>query len=129
MRGVPQWVTSGLPFNERLDIVRDEDYALQMWAYLKRENFGKAFKYTKRDLISEHKLIVSTPNTAVCEDIRGSFGSNAIGIVVIEDEATMEQEPNAWCPLIKLDYHHMIRGLIMVGDHLQLPPTIISDGH
>lgn len=54
------------------------------------------------------------------------FEKDALSIVVIQDEAAMELEPNVWCPIVKLAAHDKIKGWVMVGDGLQLPPTVFS---
>ncbi|KAI9878700.1 MAG: hypothetical protein M1830_010793 [Pleopsidium flavum] len=100
---------------------------MQTWEDDDRENFVKAYRYIRRQVISLSHLLVTTTNNAACEDVRGSFGGDeAIGVVVIQDEAAMEIEPNAWVPIIKGQWAHKIVGWIMCGDELQLAPTVLS---
>lgn len=99
---------------------------LRKWTDIDRIKYGKAINYTKRDIISDHRLIISTTNTVVSEDIERCFGRTATGIIITQDAVVMEGEPNTWCPSIKLDNHDKVKAWIMFGDDEEPRPKIIS---
>lgn len=90
------------------------------------KQFMLCYKYVKRHIIENANFIVTTTNTAVCEDMRSSFGLSAKGIVVLFDEAAFEHEGNTWCPIINLNAYDKISAILMFGDEKQLSPTVMS---
>lgn len=67
------------------------------------------------DLLKDARVICATTtfDDSVLDDLRFD--------VLVIDEACQSVEPGCWVPLHRADR------LILAGDHLQLPPTILSD--
>lgn len=67
------------------------------------------------DLLKDARVICATTtfDDSVLDDLRFD--------VLVIDEACQSVEPGCWVPLRRADR------LILAGDHLQLPPTILSD--
>ncbi|MDA1230239.1 MAG: AAA domain-containing protein [Planctomycetota bacterium] len=67
------------------------------------------------DLLKDARVICATTtfDDSVLDDLRFD--------VLVIDEACQSVEPGCWVPL------HRAGRLILAGDHLQLPPTILSD--
>jgi superfamily I DNA and/or RNA helicase len=67
------------------------------------------------DLLQDARVICATTtfDDSILDDLRFD--------VLVIDEACQSVEPGCWVPLKKADR------LILAGDHLQLPPTILSD--
>lgn len=67
------------------------------------------------DLLQDARVICATTtfDDSVLDDLRFD--------VLVIDEACQSVEPGCWVPLHRADR------LILAGDHLQLPPTILSD--
>jgi len=67
------------------------------------------------DLLKDARVICATTtfDDSVLDDMRFD--------VLVIDEACQSVEPGCWVPLRRADR------LILAGDHLQLPPTILSD--
>ncbi len=72
-------------------------------------------KQAVSDLLQDARVICATTtfDDSVLDDLRFD--------VLVIDEACQSVEPGCWVPLKKADR------LILAGDHLQLPPTILSD--
>lgn len=92
-----------------------------VWEDEDRQHFRLSYQYVRRHLISLSNLLCSTTNNTASEDIRGSFANNTSGVIVIQDEAAMEIESNAWIPIIKGQWASQVVGWIMCGDDKQLP--------
>jgi len=67
------------------------------------------------DLLKDARVICATTtfDDSILDDLRFD--------VLVIDEACQSVEPGCWVPLRRADR------LILAGDHLQLPPTILSD--
>jgi ATP-dependent RNA/DNA helicase IGHMBP2 len=72
-------------------------------------------KQAINDLLKDARVICATTtfDDSVLDDLRFD--------VLVIDEACQSVEPGCWVPLHRADR------LILAGDHLQLPPTILSD--
>lgn len=72
-------------------------------------------KQAINDLLKDARVICATTtfDDSILEDVRFN--------VLVIDEACQSVEPGCWVPMKKADR------LILAGDHLQLPPTILSD--
>ena len=70
-----------------------------------------------QDAIGSFQIVVSTCASAGHELLRGHHFPR-----VLIDESTQSIEPSTLLPIINGCSH-----LVLIGDHLQLPPTVISD--
>ncbi|KAI5291779.1 hypothetical protein KEM54_000015 [Ascosphaera aggregata] len=84
--------------------------------YRERENKCTA------DLIQGSPVIAATLHGAGGSQLKGP-GAQDFDVVII-DEATQALEAQCWVPLMGLG--DTPKKLVLAGDHLQLPPTIIS---
>ena len=120
------------PLQEELNFIRDENNELRRGLSKLK---GKEKGLTHRDIKNNFKEIrrIEDEMTAsvlddaevVCTTTIGSghqiLGNRKFPIVLI-DEATQASEPSALVPI-----NRGCRQLILVGDHKQLPPTVISE--
>ena len=120
------------PLQEELNFIRDENDELRKGlSKLRGKEKGLAHKDIKhnfkemRRIESEMTASVLDEAEVVCATTIGSghqiLGNRKYPIVLI-DEATQASEPSALVPI-----NRGCRQLILVGDHKQLPPTVISD--
>ena len=131
--------------NSTLDALAEQHPLQEEIEYIKQQNDelrknlsslkGKEKGLTHRDIKNnfkdirnlEHDVIASLLDSAevICSTTIGAghhvLGDRKFPIVLI-DEATQASEPSALVPIIR-----GCRQLILVGDHKQLPPTVISD--
>ena len=120
------------PLQEELTFIRDENDELRKSLSNLR---GKEKGLTHRDIKNNFKEIRRIENEmtasvldnaeVVCATTIGSghqiLGNRKFPIILI-DEATQASEPSALVPI-----NRGCRQLILVGDHKQLPPTVISE--
>jgi superfamily I DNA and/or RNA helicase len=120
------------PLQDELDYVREENDELRRGlSKLRGKEKGLAHKDIKNNFKEmrriEDEMVNSILDNAdvVCTTTIGSghriLGNRKFPIVLI-DEATQASEPSALVPITR-----GCRQLILVGDHKQLPPTVISD--
>ncbi|HII50697.1 MAG TPA: AAA family ATPase [Candidatus Poseidoniaceae archaeon] len=131
--------------NNTLDALAEQHPLQEEIEYIKQQNDelrknlaslkGKEKGLTHRDIKNnfkdirnlEHDVIASLLDSAevICSTTIGAghhvLGDRKFPIVLI-DEATQASEPSALVPIIR-----GCRQLILVGDHKQLPPTVISE--
>lgn len=120
------------PLQDELNFIRDENDELRRGlSKLKGKEKGLVHKDIKhnfkemRRIESEMTASVLDEAEVVCATTIGSghriLGNRRFPIVLI-DEATQASEPSALVPI-----NRGCRQLILVGDHKQLPPTVISN--
>jgi superfamily I DNA and/or RNA helicase len=73
------------------------------------------------EIVGESNVICSTCIGTMHKDLR-SLDSEKVGLIIM-DEATQASEPEC---LVPLSVYHRAR-VVLIGDQMQLPPTIISD--
>jgi len=120
------------PLQDELNFIRDENDELRRGlSKLKGKEKGLAHRDIKhnfkemRRIEGEMTASVLDEAEVVCATTIGSghqiLGNRKFPIVLI-DEATQASEPSAMVPI-----NRGCRQLILVGDHKQLPPTVISE--
>ncbi|KAG0210152.1 hypothetical protein BGX33_005109 [Mortierella sp. NVP41] len=82
-----------------------------------RKDFRAREKLVVKELIQSANVVLSTLNGAAAKNLWGEKFD-----VVIIDEATQALEAECWIAIGKG------AKVVLAGDHLQLPPTIISEG-
>ncbi|KAI8596140.1 P-loop containing nucleoside triphosphate hydrolase protein [Dissophora ornata] len=82
-----------------------------------RKEFRAREKQVVKELISSANVVLSTLNGCAAKNLWGEKFD-----VVIIDEATQALEEECWIAIGKG------AKVVLAGDHLQLPPTIISEG-
>ena len=119
------------PDQGEIEFIREETKAMRAGLHdLKGKEKGMAHRDISRNMKEiksiQKKIIDDTLDRAeiICSTNVGTghmlLGSRKFPIVLI-DEATQASEPSALVPIVR-----GARQLIMVGDHRQLPPTVIS---
>lgn len=88
-------------FRAYLQRLNNNLQVLPTWAEDDCKHFRLSYQYIRRQLVSLSTLLCSTTNNTASDDIQGSFVADAIGVLVIQDEAAMDIETNAWVPIIK----------------------------
>ena len=119
------------PKQDEVEFIREENEALQSKL---RDLKGKEKGLAHRDINRNYREIRELESRIVDEVIADAevlcttnIGAGHFTLVnrrfpvVLIDEATQASEPSALVPIVK-----GCRQLILVGDHRQLPPTIIS---
>jgi Cdc6-like AAA superfamily ATPase len=108
-------------------------------AHKYKRNFGKAEREQRKALFDEaHRIMKDVANTEqyIIDDLVAKadviaatlVGANHYTIqrrrykTVVIDEAGQALEPACWIPILKAEK------VVLAGDHLQLPPTIKSEG-
>ncbi len=120
------------PLQDEIDYIKSENDELRKnLSSLKGKERGLAHKDIKNNFKDirrlEDRVIASLLDSAevVCATTIGAghhiLGERKFPIVLI-DEATQASEPSALVPI-----NRGCRQLILVGDHKQLPPTVISE--
>ncbi|KAI9878836.1 MAG: hypothetical protein M1830_010359 [Pleopsidium flavum] len=104
----------------------DEDIPFGKWEDNDKKQFKACFRYIRQKVMQDARVVVTTTMNTTSDDLRQYFGSTGKGIVVIQDEAAMLQEPATWVPIMKLTHRSKIQGFIMVGDVKQIRPSILS---
>ncbi|EJD02064.1 P-loop containing nucleoside triphosphate hydrolase protein [Fomitiporia mediterranea MF3/22] len=89
----------------------------KLWDEIKelRKECRKREKGVVSSVLSEAQVVLAT-----CHSAGGRTLENMFFDVVIIDEATQALEAACWIPIVKG------KRLILAGDHLQLPPTVLS---
>ena len=119
------------PLNEELEIIQDENRAIQIQLpKLRGKEKGLAHKDIHRNQKEikniERRIteeILGNAEVICCTNIGAGhhiLGERKFPIVLI-DEATQASEPSALVPITR-----GCRQLFLVGDHKQLPPTVLS---
>ncbi len=119
------------PDQGEIEFIREETQAMRAGLHdLKGKEKGMAHRDISRNMKEiksiQKKIIDDTLDRAeiICSTNIGTghllLGTRRFPIVLI-DEATQASEPSALVPIVR-----GARQLIMVGDHRQLPPTVIS---
>ncbi len=120
------------PLQEELEYIRDENNELRRGlSKLKGKEKGLTHRDIKNNFKEirriEDEMVASVLDSAevICTTTIGSghriLGNRKFPIVLI-DEATQASEPSSLVPITR-----GCRQLILVGDHKQLPPTVISE--
>lgn len=96
----------------------------QIYADIKdlRKEYRQRESRCTQNLIQASSVIAATLHGAGGYHLKGQLAQNFD--VLIIDEASQALEAQCWVPLIGLN--EMPKKLVLAGDHLQLPPTIIS---
>lgn len=79
------------------------------------EKIKQTREKVQNDLFEQHDIIAVTNSTAACDLLQDQHFD-----VLVMDEAAQATLPSSLIPSLKADH------LIYIGDHQQLPPTIIS---
>ena len=120
------------PLQDEIEYIKQQNEELRKEL---RSLKGKEKGLTHRDIKNNFKDIRTLENNVIASVLDGAevicattigaghhiLGERKFPIVLI-DEATQASEPSALVPIIR-----GCRQLILVGDHKQLPPTVISE--
>ena len=107
------------------DKLHQGDKPFNKWEVEEREHFNQAYNRVRDHIMQNQMLIKSTANTLGGPVIRQYFGHKAKAIVVIHDEAPLEQEPHTWSFLKRANVEK-VQEVVLAGDTLQNIPLIKS---
>ncbi|KAI3405870.2 hypothetical protein KGF56_001478 [Candida oxycetoniae] len=105
-------------------IIKVKRYSERKALYMELKLLRKELKQRERkivhDLLNGAKVILATLHGAGSHDIKKS---GVLFDTIIIDEVSQSLEPQCWIPLLIND---QFKRLVIAGDNMQLPPTVMS---